>query len=48
VVEQARSAAGADTARTLKPGETTTMEFNGNRLNIDVDANNMVTNVRCG
>jgi hypothetical protein len=24
------------------------MEFNGNRLNIDVDANNMVTNVRCG
>lgn len=48
VIEQARSAAGADTARTLKPGETTTMEFNGNRLNIDVDANNMVTNVRCG
>jgi hypothetical protein len=48
VVEQARPAAGADTARTLKPGETTTMEFNGNRLNIDVDANNMVTNVRCG
>jgi hypothetical protein len=24
------------------------MEFNGNRLNIDVDTNNMVTNVRCG
>lgn len=48
VVEQARTAAGADTARTLKPGQATTMEFKGDRLNIDVDANNKVTNVRCG
>lgn len=48
LVEQARSAAGAETARTLKPGEVVTMEFNGNRLNLDVDASNTVTNVRCG
>jgi hypothetical protein len=48
VVDQARLAAGAETARTLKPGQAVTMEFNGNRLNLDVDAGNTVTNVRCG
>lgn len=48
VVEQARSAAGAETARTLKPGQMVTMEFNPSRLNIDVDAGNTITNVRCG
>jgi type VI protein secretion system component VasK len=48
VVDQARLAAGAETARTLKPGQATTMEFNGNRLNLDVDASNTITNVRCG
>lgn len=47
-IEQARSAAAADSVRTLKPGQATTMEFNGNRLNVDVDTNNIVTNVRCG
>jgi len=47
-IEQARSAAAADSVRTLKPGQVTTMEFNGNRLNVDVDTNNIVTNVRCG
>ena len=48
IVDQARVAAGAETARTLKPGQAVTMEFNGNRLNLDVDANNTITNVRCG
>lgn len=48
IVDQARMAAGAETARTLKPGQVVTMEFNGNRLNLDVDAGNKVTNVRCG
>ena len=47
-IEQARSAATAESVRTLKPGQAATMEFNGNRLNVDVDANNIVTNVRCG
>jgi len=47
-IEQARSAAAAESVRTLKPGQATTMEFNGNRLNVDVDTNNIVTNVRCG
>ncbi|HEV8694741.1 MAG TPA: I78 family peptidase inhibitor [Lysobacter sp.] len=48
VVEQARTAAGAELVRTLKPGQMVTMEYNASRLNIDVDANNTITNVRCG
>jgi hypothetical protein len=47
-VEQARSAAGVEIARTLKPGQMVTMEYNASRLNIDVDAGNTITNVRCG
>lgn len=48
VVERARIAAGAQVARTLKPGQMVTMEYHNSRLNIDVDANNVITNVRCG
>jgi hypothetical protein len=48
VVEQARVAANAEGARTLKPGQMVTMEFRAGRLNIDVDADNRITNVRCG
>lgn len=47
-VEQARKDAGAQTARTLKPGQATTMEFNAARLNLDVDDKGVVTAVRCG
>lgn len=48
VVEQARTAAGAQMVRALKPGQMVTMEFRAGRLNLDVDANNVITNVRCG
>lgn len=48
VVERARAAAGAQIARVLKPGQMVTMEFHPSRLNLDVDATNTVTNVRCG
>lgn len=44
----ARARAGALTSRMLKPHQVTTMEFNDGRLNIDVDARNRVTGVRCG
>lgn len=44
----ARVRSGAGTVRVLKPGEATTMELNGGRLNLDVDARNRVTEVRCG
>lgn len=48
VVEQARKAAGADVARTLKPGQMVTMEYRAGRLNIDVDEKNVIVAVRCG
>jgi uncharacterized lipoprotein YajG len=44
----ARVRAGAGTVRALKPGEAVTMELNGGRLNLDVDARGRVTDVRCG
>lgn len=48
VVEQARTAAKAQVARVLKPGQMVTMEYRAGRLNVDVDDNNVITNVRCG
>lgn len=48
VVEQARLDAGARTARVLKPGQMVTMEYAEGRLNIDVDARNVIINLRCG
>jgi hypothetical protein len=47
-VEQARKDTGAGTARTLKPNQPVTMEFNANRLNLDLDEAGMVTAIRCG
>ncbi len=47
-VEQARKDSGAESARTLKPDQAVTMEFNGNRLNLDVDVAGLVTSIRCG
>lgn len=44
----ARVRAGAGLVRTLKPGQVVTMELNGARLNLDVDARGRVTDVRCG
>ena len=47
-VEQARKDSGAETARTLKPNQAVTMEFNANRLNLDLDETGAVTAIRCG
>lgn len=47
-VEQARKDSGAEIVRTLKPDQAVTMEFNGNRLNLDLDDTGTVTAVRCG
>lgn len=44
----ARARSGAGIVRVLKPGEAVTMEFNGGRLNLHVDARNRVTAVGCG
>jgi hypothetical protein len=47
-LEQARKDTGAETARTLNPNQPVTMEFNANRLNLDLDAGGLVTAIRCG
>lgn len=48
VLEQARTAAGAQDVRTLAPGQVVTMEYREGRLNVEVDEANVVTAVRCG
>lgn len=48
VVEQARQRAGARSARVLRPDQVVTLEFDGTRLNLDVDASSRVVRVRCG
>jgi len=46
--EQARGDAHAQQVRTLKPDDITTMEFIGERLNIELDEKGVVSAVRCG
>ncbi|MBB4128139.1 hypothetical protein GGR77_003466 [Xanthomonas translucens] len=48
LVDQARIDTGSKSVRVLKPNQAVTMEFNGERLNIEVDAKNVITGVRCG
>lgn len=48
LVEEARKRSGAWMARVIGPGQAVTMEYNGQRLNLDVNAANSVMNVRCG
>jgi len=48
VVEQARMDAGARVVRVIRPGEAVTMEYMQDRLNIEVNANNVIITVRCG
>lgn len=44
----ARVRASAESVRVLQPNQAVTMEFNGGRLNLVVDARNRVTAARCG
>jgi hypothetical protein len=48
VLERATLDSGALSARVLHPGEVVTMEFNGDRLTVEVDGQGRITNVRCG
>ena len=48
VVDEVKSRTGARLARVLRPGMATTMEFNAERVNVEVDAANRVAKVRCG
>jgi hypothetical protein len=47
-VELARQRAGAQVARVLKPGQVVTLEYLEGRLNVHVDAVNVITRLTCG
>ena len=48
LVEEVRQRSGAYIARVLRPNQAVTLEFNAERVNVIVDAENKVTAVRCG
>jgi hypothetical protein len=48
LLEKAQQAAGARTARFLRPGQMITMEYVGSRLNLELDEQENVQRVRCG
>ena len=48
VVEEARQRSGSYMTRVLRPGQVVTMEFNAQRLNLDLDAAGVIRAVRCG
>ncbi|MGN8276659.1 I78 family peptidase inhibitor [Pseudomonas sp. SMV71] len=48
LLEQARSRAGAQIARILKPNDMITLEYRSDRLNLNTDANLVVNRVNCG
>ena len=46
--EQARQQAGASSARILTPTSVVTLEYNRQRLNLNVDEQRVITRVTCG
>ena len=48
LLERARVAAAAGSARFLRPNEPVTMEYLGSRLNLALDAKDVVRTVGCG
>ncbi|MCW1244412.1 I78 family peptidase inhibitor [Pseudomonas sp. SAICEU22] len=48
LLEQARTRAGAQIARILKPNDMVTLEYRSDRLNLNTDANLVINRVNCG
>ncbi|WP_434577637.1 hypothetical protein J3P95_09815 [Pseudomonas sp. Z5-35] len=48
LLEQARTSAGAQYARILKPNDMVTLEYRSDRLNLNTDAGLVVNRVSCG
>lgn len=48
LLEQARTRAGAQNARFLLPTDMVTLEYRSDRLNLNTDADRVVTRVNCG
>lgn len=47
-VEQARQQAGAQSVRVLAPGDAVTLEYNAQRLNVDIDEAEVIQRINCG
>lgn len=47
-IEGARIAAGAETVRTIRPGQAVTMEYSAGRLNLQLDGAEAIIAVTCG
>lgn len=48
LLEQARTRAGAQNARILKPSDMVTLEYRSDRLNLNTDGSLVITRVNCG
>jgi hypothetical protein len=48
LLDRARQAAGARSARFLRPGQSITLEYLDSRLNLELDGKDVVRTVRCG
>lgn len=48
LLEQARTKAGAQTARILMPHDAMTLEYRSDRLNLSADGSAIITRVNCG
>lgn len=48
LVDQAQQQAGAQTTRVLSPGDAVTMDYNSQRLNIDIDEAESIVRITCG
>lgn len=46
--DEALRLSGARSIRVIAPGTAVTMDYREDRVNLEVDAANIVTNVRCG
>ena len=48
VVQNAQQAAGANSVRVLGPNDAATMDYRGDRLNVLVDGQRLITKLTCG
>jgi Peptidase inhibitor I78 family len=48
LAQQAKRMSRARTVRAIRPSQAVTMDFRGDRLNVEIDERNRVRAVRCG
>ncbi|MCY1269180.1 Peptidase inhibitor I78 family protein [compost metagenome] len=48
LLQEAKRTSGAQVARVLRPNDVMTMDYNSQRLNIDVDAQQVIRQIHCG